>query len=494
MPELISADVQTLRTTVTGEVLAPHDPGYDEARAVWNGDIDKHPAVIVRCASATDVSAAIGFARSHNLEISVRGGAHSMAGNSVTHGGLEIDLSAMRTVTVDPVAQRALVGGGATLADRDAATQAHGLATTGGIVGHTGVGGLTLGGGMGWLTRKAGLSVDNLVSAEVVTADGRILRASPEENSDLFWAIRGGGGNFGVVTAFEFRLQPVGPMVAFGLFFWSLERGTEVLRLARDLFATMPTDVNIIIAGVNAPPAPFVPEQHRLQPGYALLVTSFGSEQEHEAIAARIRAELPPLFDVVTPMPYVQLQQMFDEANAFGILGYDKGLYLEELSDDAIAVVAKQLPGKTCPLSALFFYRLDGAYCEVGEDDTAFGGGRSPRYCVFLIALADSPGGLAADRAWVRSFWTALQPHAMGIGGYVNGETEFPDDRVRSSYGPAKYERLARIKAAYDPDNVFHLNANIRPATGRPDSEPQAGDGPAADAVITLPSETSVKG
>ena len=494
MPQLVSADVENLRTTVTGEVIAPHDPGYDEARAVWNGDIDRHPAVIVRCASAGDVSAAIGFARSRNLEISVRGGAHNASGNSVTEGGLEIDLGAMRTVTVDPVARRAVVGGGATLADRDVATQAHGLATTGGIVGHTGVGGLTLGGGMGWLTRKAGLSVDDLVSAEVVTADGRILHASAEENSDLFWAIRGGGGNFGVVTTFEFQLHPVGPMVAFGLFFWSLQRGTEVLRLARDLFLTLPRDVNIIVVGVNAPPAPFVPDQHRLQPGYALLVAGLGSEQEHEAIVARIREELPPLFDLVTPMPFVQLQQMFDEDNVFGLFAYDKSLYLEELSEAAIAVVAEQLPRKTSPMSALFFYRLDGAYSEVGDDDTAFGGGRSPRFCVMIVAVADSREGLAPDREWVRSFWTALQPHAMGTGSYVNVDADPADDRVRSSYGPAKYERLARIKAAYDPDNVFHLNANIRPATGRPERGSRPGDSPAADTVITLPAEAPIRG
>jgi len=487
MPQVISTEIDTLRAAVAGQVLAPDDPGYDEARTIWNADIDRHPALVVRCAGAADVSAAIGFARSRNLEISVRGGAHNTAGSSVTDGGLEIDLSAMRSVTVDPVARRAVVGGGATLADRDAATQAYGLATTGGIVGHTGVGGLTLGGGMGWLTRKAGLSVDNLVSAEVVTADGRILRASKHENSDLFWAIRGGGGNFGVVTAFDFQLHPVGPMVAFGMFFWSLERGTEVLRLARDLISTLPRDVNIIIGGVTAPPEPFVPEQHRLQPGYALLVTGFGSEQEHEAIVARIRVELPPLFDLVTPLPYIQLQQMFDEANAFGFLAYDKGLYLEELSEGAIAVVAEQLPRKTSPGSALFLYRLDGAYSEVGEDDTAFGGGRSPRYAVFIIALADSPEGLAADRAWVRSFWAALLPHAMGIGSYVNGEAEFPDGQVRSSYGPAKYERLAQVKASYDPDNVFHLNANIMPATGQPNSGPKKGDGPEAGAAMTVP-------
>jgi FAD/FMN-containing dehydrogenase len=466
MAQVISADVEALRTEITGEVFLPEDPGYEEARTVWNADIDRRPAVVVRCSSASDVSAAIGFARRRDLEIAVRGGAHSTAGKSVVDGGLQIDLSAMRDVTVDPVARRAVVGGGAALGDVDAAAQAHGLAVPAGVVSHTGVGGLTLGGGMGWLTRKAGLSIDNLVSAEVVTADGRILQTSERDNPDLFWAIRGGGGNFGVVTTFEFALHPVGPLVQFALLFWSVERTVEVLRLAEDLNTTLPAeDLYIMTAGVNAPPAPFVPEEHRFRPGVALLIIGFGSQEEHAAVVARVREQLPPLFDMVTPIPFVELQKMFDEANAFGVFAYDKAAYVGELSEDAIAVVAEHLPRKTSPLSVLFFYRLDGAYSEVGEDQTAFGGGRSPRYCVFIIAVADSPDRLEADRQWVRSFWDALQPHALGTGSYLNGEADVVDDRIRSSYGPAKYERLAQIKAVYDPDNVFHLNANIPPAT-----------------------------
>jgi len=468
MPQVISEDVDALRTTIAGQVLVPSDAGYDEARTVWNAAFDHRPALVVRCANAGDVSAAILFARDRNLDISVRGGAHSSSGTSMVPDGLAIDLSLMKDVDVDPVTRRARVGGGATLAERDTATQAHGLATTAGIVGHTGVGGLTLTGGMGWLTRKSGLALDNVVSAEVVTADGQVLRASPDDNPDLFWAIRGGGGNFGVVTTFEFQLQPVGPMVQFGLFFWPLESGADVLRLAKDLFADLPRDLNIIIAGVNAPPAPFVPEQHRHQPGYALLVTGFGTDGEHEAVVERIRAELPPLFDLVTPLPFVELQQMFDEANAFGFHAYDKAAYLEDLSEGAISVVAEHLPRKASPQSALFIYRLDGAYSEVGDDDTAFGGGRSPRYAVFIIALAEDAETLDSGRSWARSFWSALQPHALGTGSYLNGESEPTDDHIRSSYGPAKYERLARIKAEYDPENVFHRNANIRPAAQPP--------------------------
>jgi FAD/FMN-containing dehydrogenase len=468
MPQLRSVDVESLRKDVGGVVFAPEDPGYDDARAMWNAEYDRRPAAIVEPTTAGDVSAAIRFARDHGLDISVRGGAHSTGGHCVIDGSLHINLRAMNAVSVDPEARRCVVGGGATLADRDTATQEHGLAAPAGIVGHTGVGGLTLGGGMGWLTRKYGLAIDNLVSAEVVTADGQIRTASAEENPDLFWAIRGGGGNFGVVTSFEFQLHPVGPMVHLGLFFWPLETAFDVLRLARELVASLPPQLNVIIAGVNAPPAPFVPEEHHHLPGVALLVTGFGPEEEHGEVADRIRDQLPPLFDMVTPIPYAQLQQMFDEANAWGFLAYDKGLYVEDLSDDVISVVTEHLPRKSSPHSALFFYRLDGAYSEVADDETAFSGGRSPRHAVFMLAVADNPQMHAADRDWVRSLWEALLPHAMGTGSYINGEAEFVDDRVRASFG-TKYGRLAAIKATYDPDNVFHHNANIRPAAKPPE-------------------------
>jgi FAD/FMN-containing dehydrogenase len=385
-----------------------------------------------------------------------------------------IDLSGLRAVAVDPTARRARVGGGALLADMDAATQAHGLAAPTGLVSHTGVGGLTLGGGMGWLTRKFGLAVDNLVSAEVVVADGRILRAASDENPELFWGIRGGGGNFGIVTSFEFRLHEVGPLVQFGLFFWPLHQGTGVLRMARDVIATLPLDVNVVIAGLNAPPAPFVPEQHYFRPGYALLVSGFDDAEKHAAVVDRIRETLPPLFDFVTVMPYVELQQLLDEANAWGLFSYEKGCYVEDLTDDAIAVITEQLPQKSSPLSVLLFYRLDGAYSNVGENETAFSGGRSPRYATFIVGLGVTREVLNVDRAWVRSFWDRLLPHTTGVGGYVNGMTELEDHRIRAAYGSAKYERLIQIKTEYDPDNVFHRNANIRPATfSRP-----APDGP----------------
>lgn len=342
-----TGDLGMLRAAMEGPVLGPGDPDYDEARKVWNADIDRRPAAIAQCRSTADVQAAIAYATGHGLELAVRAGAHSTAGASVVDDGLVIDLGSMDHVVVDPERRRARVGGGALLRDLDAATQAHGLAVPAGLISHTGVAGLTLGGGMGWLTRQAGLTIDNLESAEVVTSDGRILRAAEDENADLFWAIRGGGGNFGVVTEFEFRLHEAGPVVQFGLLFWGLDQGTEVLRLAREVIGTLPRELNIVVAGVNAPPAPFVPEQYHLQPGYALLVTGFGAAQTHEDVLTRIRRALPPLFEFVTPMPYPDVQQLLDESNAWGFHCYDKGCYLEALSDDVIETVVEFVPQKT---------------------------------------------------------------------------------------------------------------------------------------------------
>jgi hypothetical protein len=464
MTHTMRGSIGTLRAAMSGPVIGPADPDYHQARRVWNAGIDRHPAMIARCASPADVAAAVTFAAGQGVEITVRGGAHSMSGASVVDDGLMIDLSQLSHVSVDPQAKRARAGGGALLAGLDAATQAHGLAVPAGIVSHTGIGGLALGGGMGWLTRQAGLSIDNLVSAQVVTADGRIRRAAADENPDLFWAIRGGGGNFGVVTEFEFRLHQAGPIVQVGLLFWALEQGPSVLRLAREVVATLPRELNIIIAGLNAPPAPFVPEPHHHQPGYALVVAGFGSARQHHQVLARIHQELPPLWELSTPMPYVALQQILDEANAWGFHTYDKGTYLEGLSDDAIQVITSHLPRKNSPLSGVFFYRLDQAYSQTDDDDTAFSGGRTPRYAVFIIAVCPTSQLLAADRAWARSLWEALRPHSLGAGSYVNAMTEFDDGRVRAAYGPAKYQRLATIKGKYDPQNMFRHNANIQPA------------------------------
>ncbi len=464
MAKVLGTHVDAFRGSFTGKLIGPGDPDYDKARSVWNGAIDRRPAAIARCSSAQEVASAIRFGREQGLEISVRGGGHNFAGFAVCEGGLMIDLSGMRQVQVDPAARRAVAGGGTTWADLDAATQAHGLAVTGGFVSHTGIGGLTLGGGIGHLTAKVGLSADNLVSAEVVTADGRILTASEEENPDLFWAIRGGGGNFGVVTAFEFRLHEVGPLVNLGLFFWGLERGTEALRFSRDFVTSLPDHTSGFIGGINAPPAPFVPEPYRLAPGYALVVVGFGSPEDHAQTVRPIRETMHPLFELVTPIPYTHLQQMLDESAPWGIPAYEKALYLDELSDDAIAVFTAYMPQKKSPLTIVPVFVLGGAYGRVPEDEIAFGGSRKARFAFNISAQCPSLEMLDGEREWVRSFWQALRPYASNAGSYVNFMSEYEEDRVRAAYGPAKYERLARIKREYDPDNVFHLNANIKPA------------------------------
>jgi FAD/FMN-containing dehydrogenase len=377
--------------------------------------------------------------------------------------GLVIDLSGMREVTVDPERKRARAGGGALISDLDAATQAHGLAVPTGLVGHTGIGGLTLGGGMGWLTRQAGLACDNLESVEIVVADGRVLRASAEENPDLFWAVRGGGGNFGVVTEFEYRLHEVGPMIQFGFLFWELERGREALRAIREACATLPRSCNVLIAGLNAPPAPFVPEEHHLKTGIALVLCGFGNPEDHAGAVERLRAALPPLVEAVTPMPYTALDQAFDQANAWGQYYYETSTRYADLTDEVIDVVVGQLPGRTSPATAVLSYYLAGAYSEADPDATAFGGSREPQYITFVMAVAPDSEVLAADRAWARGLREALEPLALGAGTYVNGMFEQDEYRVRAAYG-AKYERLARIKAEYDPGNVFHRNINIKPA------------------------------
>jgi FAD binding domain/Berberine and berberine like len=466
MTQTVSSGVVTLRAAMAGPVVVPGDLDYDERRRVWNADINRRPAVIARCISAADVAKAIRFGREQGLEITVRGGAHSFAGASICDDGLMIDLSLLNKVSVAPEVRRAQVGGGALLADMDAATQAHGLAVPAGIIGHTGVGGLSLGGGMGWLTRKFGLSIDNLVGAEVVTADGRILQVAAEEHPDLFWALRGGGGNFGVVTSFEFGLHELDPMVQFGLFFWGLDQGPAALRLAREIVATMPLDVNAIVGGLNAPPAPFVPEQHHFAPGYVLLLAGFNGTTDHAPLVSRIRQTVPPLFDMVTPMPFVALQTMLDEAAAWGSCAYEKTVYVADLSDPVIEAVTEHVPRKSAPMGGLLCYPLDGAYSQVGGQDTAFSGGRSPRLGVFIVGMAPDSAVLVAERTWARNFWEALRPHAIGSGdeAYVNALIEFGEDRLRAAYGSAKYDKLARIKAIYDPDNVFHHNANIKPA------------------------------
>ena len=360
--DLTAAAVEGLQASITGTVSSPGSAPYDEAVSIWNGAITKRPVVVVSCGGSGDVVAALAFAQQHDLEVSVRGGGHNYGGYALSDGGLMIDLTPMKDVIVDPTSRRVRCGGGATWADVDAATQAHGLALPGGFVSHTGVGGLTLGGGFGWLTRLAGLSSDNLVAAEVVVADGRVLAVSEEAHAELFWAIRGGGGNFGVVTEFEFALHRVGPIVHLGLFLFSPDQGGEMFRFARDYVRDLPDEYGVLCAGLSVPPEPFVPPELHLSPAYALVVVGFGDEGAHQRLIAPIREAITPIVEMVTPLPYVALQQMFDASAPWGLLSYEKAVYLEELNDGAIEAILEQQAQKMSPLSFVPIFVLGGAY------------------------------------------------------------------------------------------------------------------------------------
>ena len=462
MTNTTRSEVDVLRAAMDGRVLVPDDPDYDGAALVWNGAIDRSPAVVARCSSAADVAAALRWAQECGVEVAVRGGGHNVSGAAVVEGGLTIDLGELTSVVVDPVARRARCGGGATLAQLDAACQEHDLAVPAGTVSHTGVAGLTLGGGFGWLTPMAGLSLDNLISAEVVLVDGRVVRATGHENPDLFWALRGGGGNFGVVTEFEFQLHQVGPLVHVGMFFFGLDRAEEAIRLGHSTFLALPRNAGGALVGCNAPPAPFVPKELHFAPGLVLMVIGFGTADEHEATLAPVR-ESEPLFEFVSSMRYVALQQMLDDGSPWGVYGYSKGLYLEELTDEAVDVIAAGIRAKRSELSQLLLFPLGGAYGDVPDEATAFGGSRSAKYVVVIDAMVPDPQMFDDERQWARSTWDAVLPFAANAGSYVNMMTEYEEDRVRATYG-AKYERLSLIKAVYDPRNVLHANANIKPA------------------------------
>jgi FAD/FMN-containing dehydrogenase len=464
MTQTMGRNVDVLREDVAGTVLLPGEDGYDEARSVWNGDIDKRPAVIVRCTGPDDVAAGLRYAQEAGLEVAVRGGGHGYWGAAVPEGGLMIDLSPLDGVVVDPAARRARVGGGASLGQLDAATQAHGLGVPAGTVSHTGVGGLTLGGGWGWFSRLRGLTIDSLESAEVVLADGRCVRASATEHPDLFWALGGGGGNFGVVTEFEFRLHELGPVVQFAMLFVEQDRAAQALRAARDIVDSTGRTVSPAIACIFAPPAPFVPQQHHFAPMIAVILVGFGAEEEHVEAVASARTALQPLFEVVTPVPYVALQQMLDDGAAWGSRAYTKGLYLDELPDEAIDALAERLPGRRSEHSQVLVFPLGGgAIGDVPDDATAFGGSRSLRYVVAIECMAGDAETFAHDRQWVRDTWRALRPAAQHSGAYVNLMAEFEDGALRATYGDAKFDRLRAIKAVYDPTNVFRHNANIPP-------------------------------
>ncbi|MFD5078920.1 FAD-binding oxidoreductase [Streptomyces sp. NPDC058371] len=453
--------LEAMRTALRGPVVAPEDSGYDRARTVYNAMIDRRPAAIVGCRDAGDVMDAVDFVRDRGLEVAVRGGGHSGPGLCLVDDGVTIDLSPMSWARVDPVTKTAQVGGGSTLGDLDHAAHAFGLATPAGIMSTTGVGGLTLGGGHGHLTRKYGLTADNLLSADVVLADGGFVTASEKEHADLFWALRGGGGNFGVVTSFTFELHPV-HTVGLGITLWTLDRIQDVLRWYRDFLPQAPDDLNGFFAVLAVPPGPPFPEEIHGQKMGGVVWCWTGDVDRVEEVLAPVRDAGPPAFHFTAPMPYPAVQSMFDQLIPAGLQWYWRGDFFDRITDDAIGVHAKYAEGLPTDLSTMHLYPIDAAAHRIGADDTAWAY-RDAVWSGVIGGIDPDPANAEVIRQWAVDYWEELHPHSMG-GAYVNfiGADE-SQERVRATYRD-HYDRLAAIKRTYDPQNLFHANQNIEPA------------------------------
>ncbi|MBW4620306.1 MAG: FAD-binding oxidoreductase [Cyanosarcina radialis HA8281-LM2] len=460
MKTLLNETIEVLKTQVKARVVVPDDPSYNEVRQIWNATIDRRPAIIVQCAAADDVPQAIAFARSNGLEISIRGGGHNIAGNAVCDRGMTIDLSTMKNVRIDPQKRRAYVEPGATLADFDKAAQVHGLATPVGINSTTGIAGLTLGGGFGWLTRKYGLTIDNLVSAEMITADGNKIRTSDNENADLFWAIRGGGGNFGVVTEFEFALHPVGPEILAGLIVFPFSQAKQVLTKYREFAESAPEELNVWAVLRQAPPLPFLPANVHDQEVVILPVFYVGDIAKGEKLIEPLRSFGDACGEHIGSQPYVEWQQAFDPLLTRGARNYWKSHNFTELRDevlDAIVEFAGQLPSPQCEI---FIGCIAGAANRVPADAMAY----RHRDAKFVLNVHGRWDDVAQDEIgikWAREFFQASAPYASA-GAYVNFMTQEEGDRIAAVYG-SNYDRLVQIKKRYDPENIFHLNQNIKP-------------------------------
>jgi FAD/FMN-containing dehydrogenase len=452
--------IDTLRQRLSGEVVTPNDAGYEDARKVFNAMIDRRPAAVVRCAGAADVAAAVDYARDNELELAVRGGGHSVPGFGTVDGGVVIDLSGMRSVEVDPDRRTARAQGGATWGDYNGATHVYGLASTGGIISTTGVGGLTLGGGIGYLTRGFGLSCDNLIAAEVVTADGRTIAASERENEDLFWALRGGGGNFGVVTSFEFRLYPVKDIYGGPMFFEVEDAGT-VLRAFRELIADAPEEFGGFPAWQIAPPLPFIPEQRHGDTMLAFVSCWTGPTEEGERMLKPLRDAAPVVAEHVGSMPYPALNSAFDALYPPGELQhYWKANFVNELTDDVIEAHLEHGPRVPVVSSTMHIYPINGACQRVAAGDTAFAY-RDANFVTVIAGMWPDPADNEVNTQWVRDYYAATSPWSEE-GGYVNFMAADDQDRVRANYRD-NYDRLVEIKRKYDPGNLFHLNQNIVP-------------------------------
>ena len=453
------ASLQTFKAQLRGTVIQPGDADYEEARKVYNAMIDKRPMLIARVADVADVIASVNFARDNRLLLAVRGGGHNGGGLGMCDDGFVIDLSRLRGIRVDPKAHTVRAEGGCTWGDVDHATHAFGMATPAGIISTTGVGGLTLGGGIGHLSRRFGLTIDNLLSVDVVLADGSYVTASAKENEDLFWAVRGGGGNFGVVTSFEYRLHPLSTVVA-GPTLWPLERAAEILSWYRDFIGKAPTELGGFFAFLTVPPAPPFPEELHLKKMCGVIWCYAGDPAGAEAALAPVRAKEPALYGVA-PMPYPVLQSAFDGLYPPGHQWYWRADFVNELSDEAIAQHVKH--GSLMPTmqSSMHMYPIDGAVQRVGRKDTPFSY-RDARWASVIVGVDPDPANRESITAWCKNYWDALHPYSAG-GAYVNFMMDEGEDRVKATYRE-HYDRLATVKKQYDPGNLFRVNQNIRPA------------------------------
>jgi FAD/FMN-containing dehydrogenase len=452
--------VKTFRSQLRGEMLEPGDEGYEQARKVYNGMIDRHPALIVRCLDAADVMYSVNFARENGVTLAVRGGGHSGPGLGLVDNGLVIDLSEMKGVHVDPVKQTVRVAGGCVWGEVDHATHPFGLAVPTGFISSTGVGGLTLGGGSGYLTRKYGLTIDNLLSVDMVLANGQFITASAEENPDLFWAVRGGGGNFGVVTSFLFRGCPVDTVYG-GPIFWSLENADQVLKFWQDLILNGPEDLNGWFGFVTIPPVPMFPEEHHLKKMCVITFCYTGDMNKAEEVFKPIREFCPPVMDVAGPIPFPVLNSLFDGLYPPGLQWYWRADLFNEISDKAVALHLKYAAQLPTPHSTMHIYPVNGAAHHVGKKDTAWNY-REANFSMVIVGVDPDPANNERMIQWAKDYWMALHPFSAG-GAYLNFIMEEGEDRVRASYGD-NYARLAQVKATYDPQNLFHVNQNIKPA------------------------------
>ena len=456
---LKEAAVEEFRSSLRGALLRSSDEGYDEARKIWNGMIDKRPGLIAQCTGAADALTAVRFARDHNLLVSIRGGGHNVAGTALCDGGLVIDLSLMKGIHVDPVQRKARAQPGLTLGDLDHETQAFGLAVFSGVVSTTGIAGLTLGGGFGYLTPWYGLSCDNLLSADVVTADGRMIKASEEENPGLFWGIRGGGGNFGIVTSFEYQLHPVGPTVLAGVIVYPMSKASELLRFHRDFIAAAPDELGTVFGLRIAPPAPFLPESIHGKPIAAVFVCYSGPGEEGVRVLKPLREFGQPVTDAIAPKPFTAHQTTLDAVQPSGRNYYWKSDDLPGLSDNAIDIIVANAEAITSPHTIVAMFQLGGEASRVDEDATAYSH-RDAAYAVNMNA-SWTEGEAEQHIQRARDFSTAMQP--LSSGGYVNFLSNEGEERIKAAYGAAKYERLVDLKNKYDPTNLFRMNQNIRP-------------------------------